>query len=254
MTNDCLTLGVLSYSRLSEANGWIAGAGVGVLPSGVRRRMAAVARDGVTTALHCLSKAGVTSPEAIYTATAMSALGYAERTVGELLRRGPRQMSPTPFIESTANVVGSHLSLLTGCQGPNVAHTLGPAGLSALLLEAALFVNEEEGASPRRALLVCAEERSPVLDEVSARLATEPPAAGAVALLVGAADEALASTLLTLTGQPAAPQAEPPHHTFDHYPVAEGLRLLEAIEGFSGSADNMEFVTGGSRWSVRCKA
>lgn len=229
-----LTIGIAGWSTEPDAS---------LLPSIQRRRLPRLAVEGVTVGLRCLARAGVTTPDAILTATAFSSLDFAQRSLLQLVDPGNTHVQPQLFIESTPNVVGSHLAIVTHCSGPNVSHTQGDAALTHMLLHAALLQRYE---GCRRVLLVAAEEDCSAMHDVSRQLRTPPPTFGAAALLLTVAHDGEARARMRLQGELTRAPRRSLGKLFSHLPVEETLRLCQTLdEGATGL-----FESGGGAWQI----
>ncbi len=200
--------------------------------AGARRRMSRLVKMGVATGLECLVRAGETSPDAIVTATGYGFLADSERLLREMAAAGEEMMSPTPFMQSTFNTIGSQLALACGCRGQNLTFSNGHASFGSALVGAASLLLSGEA---RNALIVAADELTPTLSTVLARLGarrrgTEPGEGATAILLTTRADNSLATigqlrptaTTLPTTAADAA------------YPTAAAARMAHMVESRTG--------------------
>lgn len=196
--------------------------------AGARRRMSRLVKMGVATGLESLARAGVPTPDAIVSATGYGFLADSERLLREMAAAGEDMMSPTPFMQSTFNTIGSQLALACGCRGANLTFSSGHASFGSSLVGAALLLRSGEA---RSVLVVAADELTPSLSTVLTRLGmrrggVEPGEGAAALLLTLGADERRA----TLEGLRPAPTTLPAVAADASSPTAAAARLARMIE------------------------
>ncbi len=199
-----------------------------ICDAGARRRMSRLVKMGVATGLECLARAGVQSPDAIVTATGYGFLADSERLLREMVAAGEEMMSPTPFMQSTFNTIGSQLALACGCRGQNLTFSNGHASFGSSLVGAALLLLSGEA---RSALIVAADELTPSLSTVLTRLGTRrrgiEPGEGATAILLTTRPDNSIATIgelrPTATTLPAT-DADAAH------PTAAAARMAHMVE------------------------
>lgn len=158
----------------------------------VRRRMSQIVKMGVCAGQQCLSQVPDTQIDAIITATALGCTADSEKFLKPLVTAGTP--SPTPFMQSTFNTIGSQLAILNNCQGENMTFVNRENSLRDALIASALLI--EEGQT--NILLVVADERTATVDKILTRLKVRNKfPAQAFALLVSA--EKNDKTLFCLT-------------------------------------------------------
>jgi 3-oxoacyl-(acyl-carrier-protein) synthase len=108
------------------------------------RRMSRIIRIGVAAAMDCLQKAGLAVPDAIVTGTAYGCLEDTVAFLTKLVQNEEQMLTPTSFIQSTHNTVGSQIALALKCHGYN--NTFVHRGLSFehALLDSVLLLKEKE--------------------------------------------------------------------------------------------------------------
>ncbi|MDU1890196.1 MAG: beta-ketoacyl synthase chain length factor [Dysgonomonas sp.] len=79
----------------------------------LRRRMSRIVKMGVACGLDCLSKCDNKEINAIITATGLGYLTDMEKFLNNIVENNEQLLNPTAFIQSTFNVVGSQIALLT---------------------------------------------------------------------------------------------------------------------------------------------
>ena len=87
------------------------------------RRMSRIIRMSWIAAKLCLSDSGIEVPDAIITGTGMGCLDDTERFLLSIYENDERFLSPTPFIQSTHNAIGSHIALMLQCTNYNMTFT-----------------------------------------------------------------------------------------------------------------------------------
>lgn len=156
-----------------------------IVDAALRRRLSRLVKMGVCTALSCLRKANVDTPDAIISATGYGFLADSEKfLVGTL--DGTAQ--PTPFIQSTFNTIGSTLAVLTHATGYNMTYVHAMGSVASALADALLLLSE---GSVRNVLVVAADELTPTLSAILNRFAGRAAAhvaEGANAFLLTADD------------------------------------------------------------------
>ncbi|MBE6340087.1 MAG: hypothetical protein E7069_05045 [Bacteroidales bacterium] len=132
----------------------------------MRRRMSAIVKSGVACGMECLRRAGIEKPTAIITATALGCIADSEKFLRNVV--DDVQPSPTPFIQSTFNTIGSQIAIITGCNGYNMTYVNRTNSLDDALLDARLYLNEATEKST--VLVVYAEETTPTSEYVLSHL------------------------------------------------------------------------------------
>ena len=137
-----------------------------ITDANLRRRMSAIVKSGVACGIECLRRAGIERPSAIITATALGCIADSEKFLSNVV--DDVQPSPTPFIQSTFNTIGSQLALITGCTGYNMTYVNRTNSLDDALLDARLYLHEAPAKST--VLVVYAEEQTPTSEFVLSKL------------------------------------------------------------------------------------
>lgn len=199
-----------------------------ICDAGARRRMSRLVKMGAATGLECLQRAGVTTPDAIVSATGYGFIADSERLLREMGAAGEEMMSPTPFMQSTFNTIGSQLALACGCRGHNMTFSDGYASFGSSLVGAALLLWSGEA---RSVLVVAADELTPSLSAILTRMGMKrrgvEPGEGATALLLTAEADGRLATLGGLRPNAATlptTAADAPH------PTAAAARLTRMVE------------------------
>ena len=87
------------------------------------RRMGNLMKRAIVTALKVLEVTGIEHPDAIITGTCLGSLDYTEKFLEALVENGEQTLSPTYFMQSTHNTVGSALSIYTKNHGYNTTYS-----------------------------------------------------------------------------------------------------------------------------------
>ena len=106
------------------------------------RRMSRILKMGITSSIVALRDAGVAVPDGIITGTGYGCLEDTGLFISKIETLHERTLSPTPFIQSTHNTIGSQIALLLQCQGYNQTYTQESLSFESSLLDAMLLLNE----------------------------------------------------------------------------------------------------------------
>jgi 3-oxoacyl-(acyl-carrier-protein) synthase len=87
------------------------------------RRMGKLMKASLLASLKALKQAGVSQPDAIITATVHGCLEDSEQLLLQLTNEGETTVSPTRFMQSTHNTIGSHIAIRLGCHGYNITYS-----------------------------------------------------------------------------------------------------------------------------------
>lgn len=103
------------------------------------RRMGRLMKRCLVTSLEALRQAGFDggkSPDAVITGTGLGCIESTERFLGNMLRPGEGTLSPTDFMQSTHNTLGSLISITTGNHGQNTTWSNGVLSFESALADA----------------------------------------------------------------------------------------------------------------------
>ena len=89
------------------------------------RRMGGLMKRALVTTLKVLKDTGIEHPDAIITGTCLGSLDYTERILDGMAENGEEALSPTYFMQSTHNTVGSALAIYTKTHGYNTTYSHG---------------------------------------------------------------------------------------------------------------------------------
>lgn len=104
------------------------------------RRMGRIMKASLLASLQALNAAGIERPDAIITATAYGCTVNSEKILMQMRTEGEANVSPTLFMQSTHNTLGSSVAIRTHCHGYNITYTQGSDSLSWALLDARMLL------------------------------------------------------------------------------------------------------------------
>ena len=142
------------------------------LSPGEARRMGKLLKAATVTSLKALRQAGEERPDAIITATAFGMLETSEKFLREMLENGEETLSPTLFMQSTHNTIGSSIAIRTKCHGYNVTYTQGKDSLQWALRDARRLI---ETGRATTVLVGCHDEATPTLQDLFRRMGKPIP-------------------------------------------------------------------------------
>ena len=108
------------------------------IPANEARRMGPVVKRALVTALKVLQDTAVSQPDAIITGTSLGALDATEQFLAAMVENGEETMSPTHFMQSTHNTIGSALAIFTRNHGYNTTYSHGSLSFELALQDAAM--------------------------------------------------------------------------------------------------------------------
>ena len=106
------------------------------IPANEARRMGTIMKRAIVTALKVLKDSGVEHPDAIITGTSMGCLDYTEKFLADMTTNGEKALSPTFFMQSTHNTVGSAVAIYTKTHGYNTTYSQGQLSFDLALQDA----------------------------------------------------------------------------------------------------------------------
>jgi 3-oxoacyl-[acyl-carrier-protein] synthase II len=119
------------------------------------RRMSRVIRMGVAAAMECLQRAGAAAangsparagaPDAIITGTAYGCLEDTGIFLQRMIENNEEMLTPTAFIQSTHNTVGAQIALMLKNHGYNNTFVHRGWSFESALLDAFMYLGENEG-------------------------------------------------------------------------------------------------------------
>lgn len=106
------------------------------IPANEARRMGGIMKRAIVTALKVLADTGVEHPDAIITGTSIGSLDYTEKILNDMTENGEQALSPTFFMQSTHNTVGSSIAIYTKSHGYNTTYSHGQLSFDLALQDA----------------------------------------------------------------------------------------------------------------------
>lgn len=111
------------------------------------RRMAKGIKNGIAASGSALKEAGISIPDAIITGTGMGCNIDSDKFLQSLLDNNEEFLTPTSFIQSTHNTVGSQIALHLQCKGYNFTYVNGAVSFESALIDAKLQIEAEEASN-----------------------------------------------------------------------------------------------------------
>ena len=130
------------------------------------RRMGKIMKSALLSSLKALKQAGIETPDAIITATSLGCLEFSENLLRQLSENGEQMLSPTWFMQSTHNTIGSAIAIRTQCHGYNVTYTQEERSLEWALRDARMLL---ETGKAKTVLVGLHEERTPLWNSLWSR-------------------------------------------------------------------------------------
>ena len=124
------------------------------------RRMGRLMKSSLLSSLKALEQAGVEMPDAVVTGTAYGSLEVSERLLGQLDGGEEESVSPTYFMQSTHNTIGSNIAIKLGCHGYNSTYSQGAKSLEWAMADAELLIRSGKC---KTVLVGCHDEATPTL-------------------------------------------------------------------------------------------
>ncbi len=104
------------------------------------RRMSRLAKSAMISSLKALAGAGIEVPDAIITATRFGCLTQTERMLMQVKNSGDETVSPTDFMQSTHNTIGSAIAIKLKCHGYNLTYSHGLDSLEWAMRDAEMLI------------------------------------------------------------------------------------------------------------------
>lgn len=108
----------------------------------VARRMGRAIKMGVASASMALKQAGAEKVDAIVSGTGLGCFEDSERFLLALIDNNEQYLTPTSFIQSTHNTVGSQIALLKKCHDYNFTYVHRGFSFESCLIDALMLFNE----------------------------------------------------------------------------------------------------------------
>ncbi|MCQ2236204.1 MAG: beta-ketoacyl-[acyl-carrier-protein] synthase family protein [Bacteroidales bacterium] len=104
------------------------------------RRMGPLMRSTLLSSLEALKQAGIERPDAIVTGTMLGCIDNSEKLLREMVATDEATTSPTLFMQSTHNTIGSAIAIQLGCHGYNTTYTQAEYSLDWCMRDAELLL------------------------------------------------------------------------------------------------------------------
>ncbi len=111
------------------------------------RRMAKGVKNGIVASTLAMREANTETFEAIITGTGMGCIDDSDKFLRALIDNNEEFLTPTSFIQSTHNTVGSQIALGLQCKAYNFTYVNGSVSFESALLDAKLQFDENEASS-----------------------------------------------------------------------------------------------------------
>lgn len=100
------------------------------------RRMGNLIKRALVTTLKVFKDTGIDNPDAFISGTSIGSLDYTERFINEMVEHEEEALSPTYFMQSTHNTVGSTLAIYTKSHGYNITYSHSSCSFDKAVLDA----------------------------------------------------------------------------------------------------------------------
>ena len=104
------------------------------------RRLGKLMKSSLLSSLRALEEAGIDKPDAIITGTAYGNLNNTERMLDHICDEGEETVSPTYFMQSTHNTIGSNIAIRLKCHGYNSTYSQCAQSLEWAIRDAKLLL------------------------------------------------------------------------------------------------------------------
>lgn len=132
----------------------------------LRRRMSHIVKMGVACGLLCLQKNNNILVDAIITATGLGCLADTEKFLNSIIENDERLLNPTAFTQSTFNVIGAQIALLTSNHAYNNTYVHRGLSFESALLDAMMRINEGD----QNVLVGAIDEATPTLHSIMQKM------------------------------------------------------------------------------------
>lgn len=131
------------------------------------RRMGTLLRSTLLASFNALKQAGIEKPDAIITGTVLGCLDNSEVLLRDIISSDEASSSPTLFMQSTHNTIGSSIAIKLNCHGYNTTYTQGAESLEWAMRDAALLLHSNQA---KTVLVGCHDETTEWYREVMSTL------------------------------------------------------------------------------------
>ncbi len=134
-----------------------------LIPPMEARRMGRLLKRAVWCSCKALQEAGLDMPDAIITATDYGCMENSESFLTGVLHPENASMSPTKFMQSTHNTIGSIVAMRLGCHGYNATYSHTGCSFRSALEDAMMQLQLGDISS---ALVGWYDERTPAMERM----------------------------------------------------------------------------------------
>ena len=146
------------------------------------RRMGKLMKASLLSSLKALRQAGIDCPDAIITGTSLGCWENTEALLIQIEQEGEVMLSPTYFMQSTHNTIGSNIAIRTHCHGYNITYTQGDDSLEWALRDARRLL---QSGHCKTVLVGCHDETTPLYRSLMERLGvTDLPSIHSIAIVL----------------------------------------------------------------------
>ncbi len=111
------------------------------------RRMAKGVKNGIVASALAMKEAGVENPDAIITGTGMGCIEDSDKFLKALIDNNEEFLTPTSFIQSTHNTVGSQIALGMQCKAYNFTYVNAAVSFESAVLDAKMQLETGEAST-----------------------------------------------------------------------------------------------------------
>jgi 3-oxoacyl-(acyl-carrier-protein) synthase len=111
------------------------------------RRMAKGVKNGIVASTMAMKEAGVEQLDAIITGTGMGCIEDSDKFLKALIDNNEEFLTPTSFIQSTHNTVGSQIALGLQCKAYNFTYVNAAVSFESAILDAKMQIMDGEAAT-----------------------------------------------------------------------------------------------------------
>lgn len=117
------------------------------IPPAAIRRMAKGVKNGIVAANLAMKEANVENLDAIITGTGMGCIEDSDKFLKALLDNNEEFLTPTSFIQSTHNTVGSQIALGIQCKAYNFTYVNAAVSFESAILDAKMQIDSDESST-----------------------------------------------------------------------------------------------------------
>ncbi len=111
------------------------------------RRMAKGVKNGIVASTLAMKEANIQTVDAIITGTGMGCIEDSDKFLKALLDNNEEFLTPTSFIQSTHNTVGSQIALGLQCKAYNFTYVNAAVSFESAVLDAKMQIEENEAST-----------------------------------------------------------------------------------------------------------